>query len=617
MKRNNKIRDDLALGRLSRRDVAKMMAAAGLAMVTMPAGRAAQAAASDLVYFTWSGYDLPGFFPAYIEKNGGPPATALFADEEEALQKLRSGFECDVVHPCSARTERWREAGVIQAFDPSRLSHWPDVFDTLKSINGANADGQQWFCPIDWGNTSVIYRTDLFDLQGQEESWTMLWDERYAGRLSIGEDITDTGVICGLLLGAADPYNLTDEELVKVRELLQQQKPLIRFYWNDTTALEQAMASGEVVASSAWNSSVVALRDVGVPVAYANPKEGILAWCCGLVVTSTSTQLDLAHDLLDAMIAPEAGAWLTTEYGYGHSNRKTFELVDEATLETLGLPKDPTELMSRAMFSRVNGRLDELQQIFEEVKAGLCALAFVVLPGRGPAGPRPSPSGGSVLRPHPHQVGEGLEGQVGGLGFRLAAVQVQAHLVQFGQHLPLPGVADEALDPGDGGDPLALGHRVDPVQGGGRVDHGGAGRQLHLLRAPGALEEELAADVARRVGEEQRHRQVAALVALLAHQRVVDVQAVLHARLVAADQDRPDRLGEGGGAEAGVLAHRGDDELLDLVAAGGVALHLQVVLHHLGAEAGGRLAVLEGVVAAQLAHHLGELLRVQHVVENG
>lgn len=367
----NKIRDDIAMGRLSRRDLGKLMAAAGVAMVAMPVGgRSARAAAADMTYFTWSGYDLPEFFPGYVEKHGAAPSTALFADEEEALQKLRAGFQADVVHPCSGRVRRWREAGAIQSFDTSRLTHWPQVIESLKDVNGAHADGQQWFAPVDWGNTSILYRTDLVEWEG-EESWEILWDERYAGRLSMGEDITDTGIITGLLVGAENPYQMTDEELEKVRAKLQEQKPLLRFYWNDTTVLEQAMASGEVVAAPAWNSSVVALSNAGVPVAYANPKEGILAWCCGLVVSSTATELDLAHDFIDAMISPEAGVWLITEYGYGHSNKEALAQVDPALLEELGLPQDPTEMFQRAVFSADNTRIDELQAIFEEVKAGL------------------------------------------------------------------------------------------------------------------------------------------------------------------------------------------------------------------------------------------------------
>ena len=371
MLRTNKLRDDLLLGRLSRRDLGKMMAAAGVAMAAIPLSRAAQAAAGDLVYYTWSGYDLPGFHPQYVQKHGGSPASALFADEEEALTKLRSGFVCDVVHPCSTAIGRWRDAGVIQSFDSSRLSNWGDLFPQLQTLPGTQVDGQQWFAPVDWGNTSVIYRTDLFDLQGQPESWTMLWDERYAGRLSIGEDVSDTGVIVGLLIGAENPYQLTDEELVKMRELLVKQKPLLRFYWNDTTTLDQAMASGEVIASSGWNSSVVALRNAGVPVAFANPKEGLLAYVCGLVMSSSATHTDLAYDLIDAMISPEAGQWLMTEYGYGHSNSKAFALVGDAKLEELGLPKDPAVLFEKAVFLQTNTRLAEMQAIMEEVKAGL------------------------------------------------------------------------------------------------------------------------------------------------------------------------------------------------------------------------------------------------------
>jgi len=370
MKRNQ-IRDDMLRGRVTRRDLNKMLAGAGLALAMLPAGRAARAAGSDLNLFTWSGYELPEFHPGYVAKHGSSPSAAIFADEEEALQKLRSGFETDVIHPCSGRINRWREAGVIQSFDVARLSNWADVIPGLKDINGASADGAQWFVPIDWGNTSVLYRTDLFDLQGKEESWSMLWDERYAGKLSIGEDITDTAVICGLLIGAPDPYDLTDEEIGKVRALLQQQKPLLRFYWSDTTALEQAVASGEVVATSAWNSSIVALRNAGVPVAYARPKEGILSYCCGLVLSSNAKNLDLAYDLMDAMLAPEAGKWLMEEYGYGHSNLKAYQMVDPATLETLGIPQDPAPMFETSVFSRENKRIDELQATFEEVKAGL------------------------------------------------------------------------------------------------------------------------------------------------------------------------------------------------------------------------------------------------------
>jgi spermidine/putrescine transport system substrate-binding protein len=242
------------------------------------------------------------------------------------------------------------------------------VFDKLKHINTADQGGKQWFAPIDWGNTAVIYRTD--QVEPKADSWELLWDERYKGKISMGDDITDTGIIAGLLIGAKNPYAMTDEELKKVKDKLAAQKPLVRFYWSDNTVLEQGLASGEIVAASAWNGTLAKMLEQGVPVKWMSPKEGMLTWVCGAVLTSNATEVDKAHDLIDALISKEAGLWLI-DYGYGHSNKKAFEAAGAAALAKIGLPPDPSEHLERGTFSQDNQRLEDLQQIFEQVKAGV------------------------------------------------------------------------------------------------------------------------------------------------------------------------------------------------------------------------------------------------------
>ncbi len=365
----NEFLDRIGEGTLTRRDFHKALASVGLMAVTMPLTSRTARAEDQATYFTWSGYDVPEFMPGYVEKYGTTPNMPIFAEEEEGFTKLRAGYRVDVSHPCSGRIRRWRDAGILQPIDASRLSNFGDVFPTLKSINGADEGGQQWFVAVDWGNTSVVYRTDLVDVQ--EDSWTLLWDERYAGKLSMGEDVTDTAIIAALIAGVANPYNMTDDDIAKVKDLLVKQKPLLRFYWGDNTTMEQALASGELVASSAWNSSVLTLRNQGLPVRFMSPKEGILTWCCGLVMSKDAPQVDKAHDLIDAIISPQAGEWLITQQGYGHSNRKSFDLVDDATLTSLGLPRDPTTLLTSGVFSKENSRLDDIVRMFEDVKAGI------------------------------------------------------------------------------------------------------------------------------------------------------------------------------------------------------------------------------------------------------
>jgi len=365
---SKELRTRLADGALSRRQLNRLLAAAGLTAVTMPVIARRALAVDQVTYFTWSGYDDPGFFPGYVKKHGASPNLPIFADEEEALQKMQAGATFDVVHPCNSNVGRWFDAGVIQPIDTSRLSNWPDVFDSLKVFEGTQHDGKNYFVPVDWGNTSIIYRSDLVDIK--EESWTLMWDQRYAGKLSMGAGAEETVAIAAIVAGAADPFNLTDAEVAKVKDLLLKQKPLLRFYWDSNTTIEQGLASGELVAATGWNSSAVTLKKQGLAVKFMDPKEGILTYCCGLVLAKGAPHVDAAYDLLDAMIAPDAGKWLIETQGYGHSNHKSFELVDEKVLAERGLPKEPAAFLASGILFRPTARLPEVSKMFEAVKAG-------------------------------------------------------------------------------------------------------------------------------------------------------------------------------------------------------------------------------------------------------
>jgi len=365
----SEFRQRIGDGTLSRRQFNRMLAAAGLTPVVMPlAGRTARAD-DQATYFTWSGYDDAGFFPGYVAKHGVNPHTPIFADEEEAFQKMRAGATYDVVHPCNNSLPRWLEAGVIQEIDTARLSNWPDVFEALTSFEGGKVGDKQYFVPVDWGNTSIIYRPDLVDIQ--EESWTLMWDERYAGKLSMAAAAEETVPIAAVLAGADDPFDLSAEEIAKTKELLIKQKPLLRFYWDTNTTIEEGLASGELVASTGWNSSAVTLKGQGINVKFMIPKEGVFTWCCGLVMAKDAPNPDRAYDLIDAMIAPDAGKWLIEVQGYGHSNRKAFELVSEEALAERGLVKDPTEFLNDGILFKPNKQLEEISSMFEAVKAGL------------------------------------------------------------------------------------------------------------------------------------------------------------------------------------------------------------------------------------------------------
>ena len=370
----NELTDKLLSGKLSRRQFTQMLSAAGvtLAMVPVTSRIAAAAAEDQATYFTWGGYDIPELFDPYIREHGEPPNFASFGGSEEALTKLRAGYVVDVVHPCNAGIPRWMATGLFQGLDISKLSNWGDLVPSLWDLDGAVVSGIPHFAPFCWGQTSITYRTDLVDWQGQPESWSLLWDERYTGRLAIIAAAGDSWW-CAAIYGGVDFNQLDKEENVKiVSDLLREQRPHIRLYTDDMTTLEQALASGELVAAMTWNSSPVELKKQGVPVAFANPKEGALTWVCGAMLHKDSPNPDRAHDIVNSLISPETGHFIIDEYGYGHSNIQAFADITDDRLAEIGLNRDPNVILDAGKFQVPQTQEFEtyMNNEFEQIKAG-------------------------------------------------------------------------------------------------------------------------------------------------------------------------------------------------------------------------------------------------------
>ena len=361
-------------GKLSRRAFTNGLLTAGVAMATVPAAtRQAMAAAEDqATYFTWGGYDIPELFVPYQETHGELPNFAIFGGSEEALTKMRGGFVVDVSHPCNSGMPRWVQTGLFQPIDTSRIGNWGDVIPELVDLPGNQADGGKiWMVPFDWGQTSITYRTDIYELEG-EESWDMLWDKRYSGRLGSLASGGDAWWCGAIKAGVAMEDIATDEAFEKIAAVMREQRPLIRVYTDDTTTLEQALSSGEMAAAMTWNSSATLLQSEGVPVKFAKPKEGALTWVCGLMVHKDAPNIDRAYDVIDALLSVESGKFMINDYGYGHSNSKSFDEFDGETLAGLGLSKNPTDILESGHFQIPQSQEWEtrMNETFEQIKAG-------------------------------------------------------------------------------------------------------------------------------------------------------------------------------------------------------------------------------------------------------
>jgi len=365
----SRLRQDLRAGHLNRRKFIQLLAAAGVA-VTPAAGARPSRAAETATMYLWSGYDDPALYPSYVAKYGTAPDFAIWGDEEEGLLKLRGGFKPDVVFPCAYKVARWYESGVLNEIDTSKLGEWNDVFESLRNIPAGVQEGKRVWVPIDWGQTSIIYRTDLCPEYVGNESWSILWDPKYKGRVAMFDSLTDGAVVAGIVAGLKDPFDYTsDEDLAKTRAKLEELLPQLRYFVPDSANLEQGLASGEIVAVTGWNESIVRLRKQGLAVKFMEPKEGAMTWVCGLGIVKDTPLLEQAHEIIDAMLDQESRLYEMRNFGYGSSTKAPYTAMGQQELADLGLSSDPDSVLNAGILQRPIKGEERLQKMFEEVKA--------------------------------------------------------------------------------------------------------------------------------------------------------------------------------------------------------------------------------------------------------
>ncbi len=355
-----------------RRAILKSLAALGVTYAVMPASVKPAHAAGEVMELTWSGYDAKPLYKDYIAKYGGMPEESYIATEEESFTKMKTGWAPDVMHPGNYNVRRWKDAGLLQPLDTSKLTNWSDTIESVRNDDSCAIDGAQYMAPSEYGNSSIIYRKDLVDKSYQENpTWGVLYDDKYKGRLSNYGTAAAVVQCAALVLGYKDIYTLSDEQLAEVKKLASKQRDLLRMYWSDATQLEQAIASGEVVAAYGWNASLVNLKKQGIDVAMMIPKERMFTWIAGFVMHKKCKNVQAAYDLINSWTSPESGAWLMENLGYGSTNLAAYKLADPKKLEDLGI-SDPVAVLNNSLFfkSLQPEYEKKYQQLFADVRSG-------------------------------------------------------------------------------------------------------------------------------------------------------------------------------------------------------------------------------------------------------
>jgi spermidine/putrescine transport system substrate-binding protein len=334
-------------------------------------GAKTAATAKPVTLFQFEDYMDQPFVADYEKAYNEKPTIVIYADEDEAFAKMRAGYKPDVMGPCYYEFPRWQEAGLLAPIDVTKLKNWSKISPTLRNLPGIWADKTHvWFVPQYWGNTSITFRTDLAPEYVASQSWNILFDPKYKGRISVLDGVDDTVPFIAHMIGV-DAYSMTPAQYELVKAKLREVIKQARVVSADDTTLTQGLASGEIVAAMSWRIVYATLHKEGKPVAYMNPPGGIFTYVCGLTLHKDSPDEAKALALIDSSLSDQAGAYTIEHIGDEPANEAALMSVSDKTLENLGVSRDLEAFLKSGIFQRRLTNKDRIVNDWTEIRAGL------------------------------------------------------------------------------------------------------------------------------------------------------------------------------------------------------------------------------------------------------
>jgi spermidine/putrescine-binding protein len=177
---------------------------------------------SSLNLLVWEGYADPSFVRGFEEQCQCKVSASYMGSSDELVAKLRGGSASnyDVISPSSDVATMLATTGLTTPLDLSKIPSYSQLSPKLTSLPLVHVNGKVYGVPFMWGPNPIIYDTTAF--AQPPESWSVFWDPKYKGKISVWDDLS-TVYMAAQVLGYDKPdpgqlYNLIDQQLEVVKK---------------------------------------------------------------------------------------------------------------------------------------------------------------------------------------------------------------------------------------------------------------------------------------------------------------------------------------------------------------------------------------------------------------
>ena len=288
-----------------------------------------------------------------------------FESNENMYSKLTGGgVSYDVIVPSDYMIERLIDEDMLLELDYSNIPNFDKyIRDDCKNLYFDPE--QKYSVCFNTGTTILIYNKDL--VKEEPDSWSVLWDEQYRGKVLMFNNSRDAFAIAQLMLGQ-DLNTNSEQDWVNAANLLAEQKDKV----NPVYVMDEVfnlMESGEYAFATYYAGDYVLMSENSDSLDYCFPKEGVNDFYDAFCVPKCAQNKKGAEAFINFMHEPEV-ALANSEFIYYASANKTVKDNEESSLYNNPAVYPEKKPLSQPFKNLPQNILELENSLWSQVKSG-------------------------------------------------------------------------------------------------------------------------------------------------------------------------------------------------------------------------------------------------------
>lgn len=323
-----------------------------------------QAAPKVLNLYIWAEYLPPSVIEQFTQRTGIKVNVDNYDSNETLLQKLQSGVaDYDLCVPSDYMIRVLISEKLLQPIDRAKVPNFKNI--DARFLHRSFDPENQYTVPYLWGTTGLGY--NKLQVSGPIESWQAVFDEKYAGKILMLDDMREC--FAAALKSMGQSLNTTDPAALEAAaKMLKAQKRLVKTY--NSNDYDNILAAGDVAIAHGYNGQIAKLAaKEPAKFAYVIPKEGATQSMDGMCIPAKARHVEEALAFLNFIHEPQINAQIVNGVHYASTNEAARAFIQPEILNDPAIYPPAEMLKNCESMEDLGPATERMDRYWTEIKA--------------------------------------------------------------------------------------------------------------------------------------------------------------------------------------------------------------------------------------------------------